>query len=95
VSAPLAPRQSAPAWRRTRLHREAAPGVLLGAADVRWQASGGVRYPPEQGAYEAELATVRGELSSETFAAAWAEGRAMSREQAVDYGLELIRVSTD
>jgi hypothetical protein len=53
-----------------------------------------VRYAPEPAAYEAELTMAKSELSSEAFAAAWAEGRTMSREQAVGYGLELIRVST-
>ena len=69
--------------------------VLFGAAEAQWQTSGGVRYAPEQPRYEAELAAVRSKLSSEEFAAAWAEGRAMGREQAVDFGLEQVRGSMD
>jgi len=33
---------------------------------------------------------VRDQLDTSTFAAAWAEGNAMSAEQAVDYALELL-----
>jgi predicted ATPase/DNA-binding XRE family transcriptional regulator len=67
--------------------REAA--VLFGAADAHWQASGAVRYAPERAAHAAELASVQAKVSADEFAAAWAEGHAMSREQAVDYALEL------
>jgi len=62
--------------------------VLFGAADAQWQASGAVRYAPERPAYEADLASVRKQLPADEFAAAWAEGHAMTREQAVDYALE-------
>ena len=55
----------------------------------QWQASGAVRYAPERAAHAAELANVQATLSADEFAAARAEGHAMSREQAVDYALEL------
>jgi non-specific serine/threonine protein kinase len=38
--------------------------------------------------YELELAAVRSELDAGSFAAAWAEGRAMSPEAAIEYALE-------
>jgi tetratricopeptide (TPR) repeat protein len=65
--------------------------VLFGAAAAQWQASGAVRYPPEQAAYAAELAHARAQLRPEEFAAAWAEGHAMSRQQAVAFALEQVR----
>jgi hypothetical protein len=64
--------------------------VLFGAADTQWHASGGVRYAPERPLYEAELARVQANLPANAFAAAWAEGCALSREQAVDYAREQI-----
>ncbi len=65
---------------------------LFGAADAQWEASGAVRYAPEQAVYTAELARVREQLDANTFPAAWAEGNAMSAEQAIDYALELCAV---
>jgi predicted ATPase/DNA-binding XRE family transcriptional regulator len=38
--------------------------------------------------YDRTIATVRAQLDEATFAAAWAEGRAMSLEQAIGYALE-------
>ena len=62
---------------------------LLGAVsaidknvDSPWFPSG------ERRAYEQALAGTRAQLDDETFAAAWAEGRAMTLEQAVAYALE-------
>jgi len=69
--------------------REAA--VLFGAAEAQWQATGAVRYAPERAAYAAELARVQEQLAAAEFAAAWAEGHAMSREQAINYALEVCR----
>ena len=65
--------------------REAA--VLFGAAEAQWRATGAVRYAPERAAYAAELARVQEQLAVAEFAAAWAEGQAMSREQAIKYAL--------
>ena len=69
--------------------REAA--VLFGAAEAQWRATGAVRYAPEPAAYAGELARVQEELAAAEFAAAWAEGHAMSREQAIKYALEICR----
>jgi hypothetical protein len=63
---------------------------LFGAADAQWKSSGAVRYAPERPAYAADLARVRDQLDSSTFAAAWAEGNAMSARQAIDFALDLL-----
>jgi predicted ATPase len=63
---------------------------LFGAADAQWRASGAVRYAPERSLYAAEVSRVRDQLDAEAFAAAWAEGSAMSAEQAIDYALDLL-----
>jgi non-specific serine/threonine protein kinase len=61
---------------------------LFGVAEALGQLVG-TRVPPvERVGYEQDLTTVRGVLGEEAFAAAWAEGRAMSLEQAVAYALE-------
>jgi len=49
----------------------------------------GARPPIAQGAeYERTMAEGRAALGEAAFAAAWAEGRAMSLEQALEYALE-------
>jgi predicted ATPase len=63
---------------------------LFGAADAQWRASGAVRYAPERPLYAAEISRVRDQLDAEAFAAAWAEGTAMSAEQAINYALDLL-----
>jgi hypothetical protein len=62
--------------------------VLFGAAEAQWQVSGAVRYAPERAQYAAEVRSVRAELGDMAFEAAWTEGRAMSRDEAVDYALK-------
>jgi hypothetical protein len=62
--------------------------VLFGAADAQWQVSGALRYTPEQARYAEEVARVEANLTPEECAAAWAAGRAMSREQVVEFALE-------
>ena len=44
--------------------------------------------PSESSAYCSEIATARGLLGEEAFAGAWAEGRAMTWEQAVEHALD-------
>jgi non-specific serine/threonine protein kinase len=63
--------------------RPARATQLFGAAEAQWRASGAARYAPDRPAYERDLATVRAALDKEAFAAAWAEGQALSWEQAV------------
>jgi predicted ATPase/DNA-binding XRE family transcriptional regulator len=68
--------------------RPRAAAVLFGAADAQSQVSNALRYTPERARYADEVASVEADLTPEEFAAAWAEGRAMSREQVVDFALE-------
>jgi hypothetical protein len=61
---------------------------LLGAAESMREASRALLPPARRTEYEREVAAVRAALGEEAFAAAWAEGRAMSPEQAVQYALD-------
>jgi len=62
---------------------------LFGAAEALREKTGAVpAFPATQALYERDLASVRAQLDTETFEAAWVEGRAMSTEQAVEYALE-------
>jgi hypothetical protein len=42
-----------------------------------------VTFPPSRALYEHDLARVRGQLTPEAFAAAWAAGRALSQEELI------------
>jgi predicted ATPase/DNA-binding NarL/FixJ family response regulator len=44
-------------------------------------------YVPDRSLHQSQVTTVRARLGEEAFAAAWAEGRAMSPEQAVEHAL--------
>jgi hypothetical protein len=59
----------------------------FGAAEALLEALGGISWPPRRTLYDHALETVRAGLDAETFAAAWAEGRAMTLDQAVEYAL--------
>ena len=61
---------------------------LCGTAEVVLEATGAKLGHPDQAEYEQTIAMARGTLSEALFAAAWAEGRAMSVEQAITYALE-------
>jgi non-specific serine/threonine protein kinase len=56
---------------------------LFGAAQVQWEWSAAVRYTPDQTEYEHDVATTRSALDEQTFASAWARGRALSAEHAL------------
>jgi hypothetical protein len=57
---------------------------LWGAAEVLSEASGGAPIPPvEHAAYEQAVDAARAQLGEQAFAVAWAQGRAMSPEQAL------------
>ena len=61
---------------------------LFGAGQTLRQAIG---FPIEKmdiALYEKSIAAVRAQLDENTFAKAWAEGRAMSKEQAIAYALQ-------
>jgi hypothetical protein len=62
---------------------------LLGAADALLEASGIANAPTvHRVEIERNVAALRARLDETAFAAAWAEGRAMSLEQASAYALE-------
>jgi predicted ATPase/DNA-binding SARP family transcriptional activator len=58
---------------------------LLGGADAVFEAIGADLDPAERDLHERTVADLRVRLGEETFAAAWAEGRAMSLGEAVAY----------
>jgi tetratricopeptide (TPR) repeat protein len=61
---------------------------LLGAAEALREAIGAPMYLPERSDYEQIVTELRSALGDEAFAVAWAEGRAMTLEQAIAYALE-------
>jgi hypothetical protein len=60
---------------------------LLGAAEALRVATHVPVPPVDQTDYERTVAAARAHLDEATFAAAWAEGRAMTLEQAIDLAL--------
>jgi predicted ATPase len=69
--------------------RAARSARLFGAAEALSEKMGvEVSWSAWRTLNERDLAIARGELGEETFEAAWAEGRAMTFEQAVEYALE-------
>jgi hypothetical protein len=56
---------------------------LFGAAAAARRETGEPRLPFDRPPYERDLAATRAALSADAFAGAWAEGQAMSLEQAV------------
>ncbi len=65
---------------------------LFGAAEALGEAAS-VRasFPPTRGLYVQDVASVRAQLDTETFATAWAEGRAMTLEEAIAYALSSVQ----
>jgi hypothetical protein len=45
--------------------------------------------PPDQKEFDHYVTAVRGQLDEVVFVKAWAEGRAMTLEQAIEYALEV------
>jgi predicted ATPase/DNA-binding CsgD family transcriptional regulator len=64
-------------------HREAAR--LFGAAHAIRQRRGAVRFKISDAGYEASVAALRDALGEQDFASAWAEGAALSVEEAIAY----------
>jgi predicted ATPase/DNA-binding SARP family transcriptional activator len=60
---------------------------LLGAVESQCAAMGASPPVADPTLYDRTVTAARGTLGEETFAAAWAEGRAMSLDQAVEYAL--------
>jgi len=67
-------------------HRQAA--VLLGAAETLRGGTGIPLRPSARAVHDPTVAAARSGLGDDGFAAAWAEGRAMTPEQAVAYALD-------
>ena len=65
---------------------------LFGAAEALREAIGAPLHPVERDVYDRAVAAARAALSEEAFATAWAEGRAMTMEQAVAYALESVEL---
>jgi DNA-binding NarL/FixJ family response regulator len=63
---------------------------LWGAVEVLREAAGIPLSPIERADYERAIAAARTRLGEQAFAAAWAEGRAMTPEQALAAGGQLI-----
>jgi hypothetical protein len=61
--------------------------ALLAAAQTLREALGLRRAPSESADYERELTALQAALDKEAFAAAWAQGQAMTLEQAIEYAL--------
>jgi len=62
---------------------------LFGAAEALLDVVGTDLGPADREQYRHCVAAVRAQLDEATFATAWAEGRAMTREQAIDYAFGL------
>ena len=61
---------------------------LLGAAEAVYQVAGAWSFIAARGQHRQAVTTVRATLSEDAFAAAWAEGRRLSREQATSEALQ-------
>jgi tetratricopeptide (TPR) repeat protein len=79
-------------WRGT-----AAPATrLLGAVEALSETLGAPLIPPSgRGHYELVVARLRAQLDAEAFAAAWAEGRSLSLDQAIAAAFEMIAHGDD
>jgi non-specific serine/threonine protein kinase len=62
---------------------------LFGAAEALREIASSPLPPYRRADYDRDLAAARAQLGEEAFAAAWAEGRAMTMEQAIAYALEI------
>jgi hypothetical protein len=77
----LAAKQGQPQW----------AARLLGAVEALLGALGAAWWPADRVEYERNLAAIQAALDEETFAVAWAEGQAMTLEQAIAYASEEAR----
>ncbi len=64
---------------------------LFGAAEALREAANVPLPPADRADYDHNVAAVRAQLDEAAFAKAWAEGRAMTLEQAVEYALENVK----
>lgn len=63
---------------------------LFGAATLLRESIGAALYPRDQAELEQTVSAARAALGTEAFGVAWAEGQAMTLEQAVEYGLSAL-----
>jgi tetratricopeptide (TPR) repeat protein len=68
---------------------------LFGASDALREALDAIMWPAERADYERNLSAARARVDDATWQAAYAEGRAMSMEQAVAYAQEAGHVQSD
>jgi hypothetical protein len=63
---------------------------LWGAAEALLEQTGvgASPYAPDRSLYQSQVGAARSQLDEASWTRAWAEGQAMSREQAVEYALE-------
>jgi non-specific serine/threonine protein kinase len=63
---------------------------LWGAAEAIFEPIEVIAYPyaTDRSLHESQVAAARGKLDQDTWTRAWAEGRAMTTEQAIEYALE-------
>jgi predicted ATPase/class 3 adenylate cyclase len=61
---------------------------LLGAAEALRERAGTPMTPDEQPEYDQHVSAIQKRIGESAFSAAWAEGRALTMEQAIEYALE-------
>ena len=69
-------------------HQPTRAATLLGVAASLRESMGSQLSPAERMVYERDLGRLKAEIDPDAFAAAWAEGRAMTVEQSIAYALE-------
>jgi predicted ATPase len=75
------------AWIAADLHQPQRAARLFGAAEAARERIGAPLPPVDKPRYDRHLAQVRADLDGSDFGRAWAEGRAMTLEQAVELAL--------
>jgi len=61
---------------------------LFGAAEASLEAIGGKLFPTDQAGHEHHLGALRAQMEESSLHAAWAEGKALTVDEAIDYGLK-------
>jgi non-specific serine/threonine protein kinase len=74
-------------WVASAQRQPARATRLFGAAELLCERVGVAPHPPWRAEHERHVATARASLGDEAFAAAWAEGRALSLDEAIAYAL--------
>ncbi|HMA33430.1 MAG TPA: hypothetical protein VKY74_03035, partial [Chloroflexia bacterium] len=70
--------------------RPAVAAQLLGAAAALREAQGSPLHPAERAAYDRDLAAARAQIDEPTWAAAWAQGRALDGVAASAYARAVV-----